>query len=153
MKKQRFYFDTSVFGGIHDDEFRVETLKLFEMVESGDISCLYSDITEYELNSAPTLIVDHFKSIPSANREFIELSLEAEELAQNYIKEKVVGKTSIDDCRHIAVATTANADCLVSWNFKHIVNVFRIRGYNAINIKLGYNTLEIRSPREIVNYE
>jgi hypothetical protein len=68
-----------------------------------------------------------------------------------YIDEKVVGRTSFDDCLHIAAATLNKVDILVSWNFKHIVNIFRIRGYNSVNLKLGHGTLEIRSPREIVS--
>jgi hypothetical protein len=44
-------------------------------------------------------------------------------------------------------------DLLVSWNFKHIVNVYRIRGYNSVNLKMGYATLSIHSPKEIVGYE
>jgi tryptophan 2,3-dioxygenase len=74
-------------------------------------------------------------------------------LATEYIAEKVVGQTSFADCLHIAIATINKADFLVSWNFKHIVNVERIRGYNAINIKKGYKQLEIRSPREFEIYE
>jgi hypothetical protein len=65
----------------------------------------------------------------------------------------VVGLTSYADCLHIALATINRADFLVSWNFKHIVNVKRIRGYNAINIKKGYKQLEIRSHREFEKYE
>ncbi len=67
-----------------------------------------------------------------------------------YIRDKVVGKTSRADCLHIALATIHNVDILVSWNFKHIVNINRIRGYNAVNLKLGYKTLEIRTPKEIM---
>lgn len=74
-------------------------------------------------------------------------------LAQQYVLENVVGKTSFDDCIHIAAATVHNVDILVSWNFKHIVNVYRIRGYNSINMRLNYHTLEIRSPKEIIEYE
>ncbi|MCX8081727.1 MAG: hypothetical protein N3F09_10880 [Bacteroidia bacterium] len=85
--------------------------------------------------------------------EFIETTEEAIELANEYIKEKVVGQTSYADCLHIALATINLADYLVSWNFKHIVNIERIRGYNSINIKNGYKQLEIRSPREFVKYE
>ncbi len=69
------------------------------------------------------------------------------------MKENVVGKTSRADCIHIALATLNNADVLVSWNFKHIVNINRIRGYNAVNYKLGNKILEIRTPREILEYE
>jgi len=70
-----------------------------------------------------------------------------------YIYENVVGKTSRDDCFHIALATIHKADVLVSWNFKHIVNVIIIRGYNAVNMKSGYSTIDIRSPKELIDYE
>jgi hypothetical protein len=78
---------------------------------------------------------------------------EAVDLANAYIAENVVGKTSYADCLHIALATIHHADFLVSWNFKHIVNMQRIRGYNFVNTKNGYKHLEIRSPREFGYYE
>ena len=65
----------------------------------------------------------------------------------------VVGPSSMADCFHIAIATIQKADLLVSWNFKHIVNIERIHGYNAVNLKNGYHTLEIRNPREAFDYE
>jgi hypothetical protein len=42
---------------------------------------------------------------------------------------------------------------LTSWNFKHIVNLDRIRKYNSVNIENGYNILEIRSPRDILKVD
>ena len=68
------------------------------------------------------------------------------------ITEKVVGKTSLEDCRHIALATINKVDVLASWNFKHIVNLDRIKGYNSVNLKLGYQMIEIRSPKDLINY-
>jgi hypothetical protein len=68
------------------------------------------------------------------------------------IAEKVVGKTSLEDCRHIAMATIHKVDVLASWNFKHIVNLDRIKGYNSVNLKLGYAMIEIRSPKDLINY-
>ncbi len=64
-----------------------------------------------------------------------------------------MGQTSRADCQHIAMATLANADVLISWNFKHIVNLDKIRGYNGINYQLGYDMIEIRTPKEIINYD
>ena len=148
--KSRFYFDTSVFGGVYDDEFSIVTNKLFDMVRSGEIICVYSDLTETELENAPELVKDHFLSLSDDVKEFVEVTEEAFDLASQYIDEKVVGHTSFDDCVHIATATLNKVDFLVSWNFKHIVNVFRIRGYNAINVKNGLIQLDIRSPKEIV---
>lgn len=93
------------------------------------------------------------KSIKVSNTEFLETSNDALDLATEYITEQVVGQTSFADCLHIALATINRADFLVSWNFKHIVSIQRIRGYNSINIKNGYRQLEIRSPREFEKYE
>jgi len=80
------------------------------------------------------------------------LTEEAIELANMYIAEKVVGKTSLEDCRHIALATISKVDVLASWNFKHIVNLERIKGYNSLNLRLGYAMIEIRSPKDLINY-
>jgi hypothetical protein len=85
-------------------------------------------------------------------KEQVAITPEILNLATTYVNENVVGRTSFDDCLHIAAATVHRADLLVSWNFKHIVNVYRIRGYNAINMKLGYPILNIHSPKEIVSY-
>jgi len=151
--KQRFYFDTSVFGGIYDIEFEEETLQLFERVKLGKVICLYSDLTETELLKAPENVKKFFKNLPKEQTERLIINTEIIELASKYTEENVVGKTSFDDCLHIATATINKADILVSWNFKHIVNVYRIRGYNSINLRTNYTSLEIRSPKEILEYE
>ena len=151
--KQRFYFDTSVFGGVYDIEFEEETLQLFERVKLGKIVCVYSDLTETELIKAPENIKKYFNELPKENTERVIVNGEIIELATKYLEEKVVGKTSFDDCLHIATATLNKVDMLLSWNFKHIVNIYRIRGYNSINIKMNYSSLEIRSPKEILEYE
>jgi predicted nucleic acid-binding protein len=149
---QRFYFDTSVFGGVYDIEFEEETLQLFERVKLGKIICMFSDLTETELLKAPENVRTYFKNLPEENLEKVFVNAEIIELATKYIEEKVVGKTSFDDCLHIATATLYKADILVSWNFKHIVNLDRIKGYNSVNLRLGYSMIEIRSPKDLVNY-
>ena len=85
-------------------------------------------------------------------RRRIELDEESVNLADKYIAEKIVRKTSVEDCRHIALATINKVDVLASWNFKHIVNLDRIKGYNSVNLKLGYQMIEIRSPKNLRNY-
>lgn len=150
---QRFYFDTSVFGGLFDIEFEEETTLLFERVSLGQIKCVYSNLTETELTNAPEKITNFFQNLKDELKEKVLVTPEALKLAQTYVNEKVVGEASLDDCIHIATATLNKVDMLVSWNFKHIVNVYRIRGYNSINLRLGFGTLEIHSPKEIVNNE
>ena len=151
--KQRLYIDTSVFGGNFDIEFAEFTLPLFERLQNGEFITLFSTVTQDELENAPLNVKELVKHLKIVNTEFLETTDEAVDLATQYIKEKVVGKTSFADCLHIALATISRADYLISWNFKHIVNVERIRGYNAINIKNGYKQLEIRSPRDFIKYE
>jgi predicted nucleic acid-binding protein len=151
--KQRLYIDTSVFGGFFDEEFSEFTKPLFERLQNGEFRLLFSTVTQDELNSAPERVKKLVTSLKAENTEFLETIDEAVELASQYIVGGVVGQTSFADCLHIALATINHADYLISWNFKHIVNVLRIRGYNAINIKNGYKELEIRSPRDFMNYE
>ena len=151
--KQRLYIDTSVFGGNFDIEFADFTIPLFERIQKGEFITLFSTVTQDELENAPLNVKQLVINLRIENTEFLEITDEAVELATEYITEKVVGKTSYADCLHIALATINRADYLISWNFKHIVNVERIRGYNAINIKNGYKQLDIRSPRDFVKYE
>ena len=151
--KLKLYIDTSVIGGYFDIEFEKETKMLFESIFNNEFHIIYSTVTEDELINAPEKVKELLSSIPDEYKTKIELTEEAVMLGDTYIAENVVGKTSREDCFHIALATIHKADILVSWNFKHIVNIMRIRGYNAVNIKLGYSTIDIRSPKEIVNYE
>ncbi|MCX6326448.1 MAG: type II toxin-antitoxin system VapC family toxin [Bacteroidia bacterium] len=151
--KQRLYIDTSVFGGFFDEEFSEFTKPLFEKLQNGEFKLLFSAVTQDELSTAPDRVRKLVTNLKTENTEFIETNNEAVELATHYIAEKVVGQTSFADCLHIALATVSRADYLISWNFKHIVNVQKIRGYNAINIKNGYRELEIRSPRDFMTYD
>lgn len=147
---QRFYIDTSVIGGVFDTEFEEHSTILMEKVKLGLIKAVISEVTESEILLARKEIRDYYNSLPKDNIEFVEITKDSVSLADNYIEEKVVGKTSRNDCLHIGIATVNRVDILVSWNFKHIVNIYRIRGYNSVNIKLGFPTLEIRSPKDIV---
>jgi hypothetical protein len=146
----RYYFDTSIFGGYYDDEFLFETNLVFEKVLSGKIICLYSEIIEEELKKAPSRVKKLFNTLDANQKEKIHISEEILMLAHEYITEKVVGETSLYDCIHIAAATVHQADALISWNFKHIVNSNRIIGYNHINSQRGLAHITIKSPREII---
>ena len=150
--KQRIYIDTSVVGGYFDDEFAADTIPFFERVKKEELTIIVSDLLEAELLRAPDFVKKLLPSINESCKEKVKVSPEAIELADKYIEAKVVGKTSRADCQHIAIATIHNADVLVSWNFKHIVNLDRIRGYNGINIQNGYKMIEIRTPKEIIKY-
>jgi len=150
--KQRIYIDTSVVGGYFDEEFKETTTKLFDRLDNNEIIFVVSDLLDLELLNAPQHVRQLLHNYSSGKFQRVELTEEAIELADTYISEKVVGKTSLEDCRHIALATIHKVDVLASWNFKHIVNLDRIKGYNSVNMRLGYSIIEIRSPKDLVNY-
>lgn len=151
--KQRVYIDTSVIGGCLDEEFKEASRKLVEKFKRGDMIAVISELTVLELKDAPEEVQKVFSEIPEENTKYVELTEEAVNLAQNYISEKVVGRSKLVDAEHIAIATINRVDAVISWNFKHIVNLVKIRGFNAVNLKMGYPLLEIRSPWEVIIYE
>ena len=69
-----------------------------------------------------------FKKLHKDNLKFVKITDEAINLAKRNIDENVVGKTSFDDCAHIALAKIHKVDTLIIWKFKDLVNVYRIRG-------------------------
>jgi len=153
MRQQRIYIDTSIVGGFFDIEFEKETKLLFKLLENKEVIFVVSNLLREELKDAPEHVKNLLDNYSNDHFEIVMLTDEAKELADKYIADHVVGQTSLDDCRHIALATINKVDTLASWNFKHIVNLTRIKGYNGVNLKNGYHTLEIRNPKDLVDYE
>jgi predicted nucleic acid-binding protein len=146
----RVYSDTSTIGGCFDDEFEEWSNAMFEEFKTGKKLLILSDLTLQELEPAPEEVKEKLFQVPKENQIGIAINDEAVQLAEIYIKEGALTTKSFNDALHIALATIYNADVLASWNFKHIVNLNRIRLYNSINLKLGYRMIEIRTPREIL---
>jgi len=152
-KIKRVYVDTSVFGGVFTKKFGPDTKPFWNAVHNGEFIVILSNLLVEELTGAPRQVRDFFDSLPDSQIERVVSTEESDNLANRYIAENVVGESSLDDCKHIAMATIANADVLISWNFKHIVNLRRIEGYNGVNMKLGYPQIQIRTPYEVANDE
>jgi len=51
---------------------------------------------------------------------------------------------------HIAIASANNLDVIVSWNFNHMVKLKTKQGVIAVNSLLGYKSIEIITPEEVV---
>lgn len=149
MRKQRVYIDTSVVGGCIEDEFAEASRRLFEMAERGEIILLASDLLADELVDAPRAVSEILRMLPNDCVEPIIRSEEAYALQEKYLTAGILGQSSDNDALHVALATVAGADIIVSWNFRHIVHLDKIRKYNAINALEGYRPIEIRSPKEI----
>jgi predicted nucleic acid-binding protein len=150
--KQKVYIDTSVIGGCFDPEFEEWSNRLFDDFKSGKRIAVISDITLDELSDAPEQVQEKFRIIPEDNLEVLISDNESRLLADSYVLEGAVSKKFYEDALHIAISTINQVNVLASWNFKHIVNLDRIRLYNAVNLKNGYSILEIRNPREILKF-
>jgi len=153
MFKLRVYIDTSVVGGCLDKEFKEDSIKLFKGFKEGKKIAVVSDILLLELEGAPREVKNILDEVPPENIDYVSLNKESISLANAYLKEAVIAERSLSDARHIAIATVNKVDVLVSWNFKHIVNISRIHLLNSVNLKSGYPVLEIRSPKEVLNEE
>ena len=129
--KPRIYIDTSIVGGFFDDEFTVATRALFERLKKREVRFVVSSVLKQELRNAPSHVQTLLSGYENDCFEHVLLTEEAIELADRYIAEKVVGKTCVEDCRHIAIATLNKVDVLASWNFKHIVNLDKIQDTTA----------------------
>jgi hypothetical protein len=149
--KTKVYVDTSVIGGCLDSEYEEWSNRLFDRFRDGRLIMVVSDLTLVELMSAPEEVREVLKSVPGASREDVALSADASALAEAYLAAKVLTRKQWIDAQHIAIATTSRVGVLVSWNFKHIVNLQRIHGYNSVNLRKGYPQLEIRTPREVIS--
>ena len=149
----RIYADASVVGGCEDDEFAEHSVPLMECFVRGSFVLVVSNLTVQELAAAPDEVRKRLASVPEAHIETLQLDAEARELAEAYIAAGVVTSKMRADAQHIAIASVARVDVLVSWNFKHIVNLQRIHGYNSVNLRRGYPLLEIRTPREVLSDE
>ena len=150
MKKLRIYIDTSVIGGCFDEEFEYESNLLVEMAKDGKVVLLVSDELVAEIQYAPQKVQDKLFALPPECFERLDTTDEAVELHNAYLNAKILGRASESDALHVANATVAKADMIVSWNFKHIVHYDKIRGFNSVNMREGYGTIAIYSPKEVV---
>ena len=149
----RVYVDTSVIGGCLDEEFREWSCRLMAECHSGQKHAILSELTLRELADAPATVREVVEALPPEHREILRANAEVLALADAYLRAGVVTQHSLADAQHIAFATVARVDVLVSWNFRHIVNLNRIRLYNSVNLRLGYGLIDIRTPREVLDEE
>jgi hypothetical protein len=151
MRRTRVYVDNSVISGTQDEEFADESRLFFEQVREGRYRVLMSEISYDEVEDAPDGARQLLRDLPEDALEDVEIDDEVRALADAYVSAGVLTEKRRYDALHIAAASVAGADLLLSWNFTHMVNYDRIRKFNAVNLLNGYRALDIRSPREVVH--
>jgi predicted nucleic acid-binding protein len=150
MRQVRIYVDTSVIGGCCDEEFAQESLRLLEAFRRRDFRLLFSRVVLEELATAPESVQSILRTLPPEVAEEVPFSREIIELRDAYLAAGILEPTSADDATHVAAATVARADAIVAWNFRHIVQLNKIKAYNQVNLAQGYGYITILSPKEVV---
>ena len=147
----KIYADTSVFGGVFDQKFCEASRQFFDEVASDNFLLVTSAVVEAEIEPAPEEVRNFFASV-AEKYQVSAIDQNALELQEQYIAAGIVTEKSIQDALHVAIATIAECDLIVSWNFKHIVHYDKIPKYNAINILNGYKNISIYSPLEVIQH-
>jgi len=150
---RRIYIDTSVLGGCFDVEFAPWSNGLMRDFRAGRLSPVLSDVTAAEVDSAPEPVRDLHQEILALAGAVLPVTSEVLALVAKYEAKEILAAKFRADMQHIALATIARVDALVSWNFKHIVRLEKIQLFNSVNVQSGYPVLNIRSPREVTTYE
>lgn len=152
MKKIRIYVDTSVIGGCFDPEFRIWSNGLTEDFRARRFDLVLSDVTAAEIERSPVQVRELYSEL-ILFAEILSVTEEALDLLEKYEAHGILDAQFRNDMLHIALATVAAVDVLVSWNFQHIVRLDKIQQFNGVNLELGYKALAIYSPREVTTYE
>ena len=152
MKVQRIYVDTSVVGGCLDQEFALWSTGLLRDFQEGTFKPVFSSVVTAEVARAYEAVQQQYTKFLALEPEMLTVTRAAAELAEMYQRRQILTPKFYDDSLHIALATVAEVDLLVSWNFKHIVHFNKIRLFTAVNLELGYKPIQIYSPREVRNY-
>ena len=145
------YADTSVFGGVFDEEFGAVSGMLFDAIRAGAFRLVTSEIVREEIAQAPQAVRDLFQEMVR-DAAIAPITADVLRLREAYLEAGILAPQWKEDALHVALATIAGCDMIVSWNFKHIVHYRKIPLYNAVNTLEGFGSLRIYSPLEVVGY-
>ena len=150
MKKLKLYLDTSVISHLDapdTPEKTAETLAFWEILKTGKYDVVISDVVMEEVarcREPKRTFMD--ERITEIHPTILVPNQEVKELAKEYVSKKVLSQKSIDDCLHIALSVINHCDYLVSWNFRHLVNVQTLEGVRIVNAINRYRGISIVSP-------
>ncbi len=152
----KLYLDTSVLGAVCDpgpEERLAATHRVLEGLAKGLWKGYISTLVLEEVERAPKAVRE--KIIREAQKSSLIVLQETPEsltLARAYVAAGAIPADYEDDARHIAVATVHDIRAIVSWNFRHMVNIERKRMINSVNLREDVSLIDIVSPWE-VSYE
>lgn len=157
MRKLKVYLDTSVISHLMQEdvpEKMADTLQLWELFREGIYDVYLSTVTLEEVAACPEPKRSQLREyMAQISYTTLDITDEVLNVAQKMIDLGILTSKSYDDCQHIGAAVVNECDCIISWNFKHIVNIKTIHGIRAITNLEGYKNIDILSPTVLLESE
>ena len=155
MKKLKIYLDTSIIGYLYQEtqpEKMSETQKLWKQIKNGVYEVVISDLLLVELSNNPNEAIRNklLRFLTEIEYKIVGITSETERLAVCIISQGILTQKNYGDCLHIATALINDCNLLVSWNFKHLVNIRTINGVRAISSLEGYRSIDIVPPTFLI---
>ena len=155
MKTLKIYLDTSIIGYLYQEtqpDKMADTQKLWEQIKKGVYKVLISNLLLEELSNNPNEEIKNvlLGFLSEIDYDIVPITSETERLAVKIISQGILTKKSYEDCLHIATALVNECNLLVSWNFKHLVNIKTISGVRAISNLEGYRNIDIVTPTFLI---
>ena len=150
MRKLKIFLDTSVYSAILDDREpsrQKQTKEFWNNIDNHELYFSEVNVEEIEAVNDDNLKKKLREFLKKGKR--IEITEDVEKMKSIYIKEKLIPEKFENDAILLALTTVHSLDILISWNFKHLVKRKTRLGVNLINLREGYNSIEILAPPEL----
>ena len=156
-RKLKVYLDTSVISYLQQEDAPEKTritLELWERFKSNIFDVCLSDLTLLEVGNCEEPKVSFMRNkLEEILYSRLSIDNSVVKFANDIVKTGILTEKSIEDCQHIAVALINNCDIILSWNFKHLVNVKTIDGVRALSMIKGYKNINILNPMTLLEME
>lgn len=151
LNKTKVYLDTSVISYLEQDDAPEQkriTREVWEILKNGMYDIIISNVVIRELSECSDKIKREvlLKHLNEIQYKLVDVTEKTVEIAEQIIDFGILKQKSFDDCQHIAAAIVNNCDFIISWNFKHIVNVKTIKGIKILTTMEGYKDVAIYPP-------
>lgn len=157
MHKMKVYLDTSTISYLEQEdvpEKMEQTRKLWKILQTGKYDVVISDLVLAEIDECKEPKKNKLKKhLLQIDYERVIITKETKQIANEIINEGILKPKSFNDCLHIASAILNDCNIIVSWNFKHMVNVDTINGVRKITFAKRYNNIDIYAPYVLLSKE
>ncbi len=158
MKKLKLYIETSTWNFVFAEdapEKMAIAKEFFNLVAKGVYEIYASEVVMAEVNRASADIKTKLIGLINKHKPvMLDLTEDAERLADAYMERRIIPEKKIEDGLHVAIATLEELDAVVTWNYQHLANLRKSELFYSVNLSRGFHKkVEIITPWEVVGYD